>query len=105
MPHHFLDIHVACLKRTMLARAAHGFMFTPQDVQEVMQETDLNQAQIQAWADNFRFRHAGEKERLEYLGPDKQVHDHPSFFGVGKVLNPKLEGSNVTTSHPWESLS
>ena len=60
----------------MLARATQGFMFTPQDVQEVMQETDLNQAQIQVWAENFRFRHAGEKERLEYLGPHKQVCDH-----------------------------
>lgn len=89
MPRRFDDIHVACLKRTMLARAAHGFMFTPQDVQEVMQETDLNQAQIQAWADKFRFRHAGEKERLEYLGPDKQVRDHLPFFGVGKILNSK----------------
>ena len=74
----FLPIHVACLKRTMLARAAHGFMFAPQDVQTVVQETGLNQAQVQVWADHFRMRYAADKERLEYLradGLDKLVRD------------------------------
>ena len=78
----FLPIHVACLKRTMLARAAQGFMFTPEDVQAVIQETGLNQAQVQVWAENFRMRHAGEKERLEYLRADsldKPVRDRFNF--------------------------
>ena len=80
----FLEVHVACLKRTMLARALNGFMFTPQDVQAIVQETGLNQAQVQVWAENFRMRYTTEKERQEYLradGLDKPVRDHLPSLG------------------------
>ena len=50
----FPDSSVACLKRTMLARQPH-FMFTTSDVQNVMKETGLDKAQVQAWADKFRY--------------------------------------------------
>ena len=85
----FLPTHVACLKRTMLARAAQGFMFTPQDVEAVVQETGLNQTQVQVWAEHFRMRYAGEKERLDYLGPDKSVRDTPSYLGIGNFCYSK----------------
>ncbi len=63
----FEDSSIACLKRVMLARAPHGFLFTPQDVQEVAQETGLNLAQVQVWTDNFRTRYTAEKERMDFL--------------------------------------
>ena len=91
----FLPTHVACLKRTMLAWSGQRFMFTPQNVQAIVQETGLNQAQVQVWAENFRMRYTADKERLEYLradGLDKPVRDHPSILGVGKFFDPKLEG-------------
>jgi hypothetical protein len=66
----FEDSSIACLKRVMLTRAPHGFMFTPQDVQVVSQETGLNQAQVQVWIDNFRTRYTTEKERMDFLQVD-----------------------------------
>lgn len=50
----FPDESVACLKRTMLARQP-SFMFTAGDVQDVMNETGLDKAQVQAWTEQFRY--------------------------------------------------
>ena len=91
----FLPTHVACLKRTMLARATQGFMLTSQDVQAVVQETGLNQAQVQVWAENFRMRYTADKERLEYLradGLDKPVRDHLPSLGSRLCSGPSLRG-------------
>lgn len=92
----FLEVHVACLKRTMLARALNGFMFTPQDVQAIVQETGLNQAQVQVWAENFRMRYTTEKERQEFLqanGLDKPVRDHLPSLGLEIFSTPSLRGA------------
>ena len=66
----FPEESVACLKRTMLARAAQDFTFSPADVEAVMKETGLNQAQVQVWVDNFRARHTTSKERMDFLASD-----------------------------------
>lgn len=66
----FPEESVACLKRTMLARAAQEFFLTPADVEAVMKETGLNQAQVQVWVDNFRARHTTSKERMDFLMSD-----------------------------------
>lgn len=50
----FPDSSVTCLKRTMLARQPH-FMFTPSDIENVMKETGLDKAQVQAWTEQFRY--------------------------------------------------
>ena len=87
----FLPIHVACLKRTMLAWSGQRFMFTPQNVQAIVQETGLNQAQIQVWAEHFRMRYATEKDRLDFLkadATDRPVRDHPSSLGSRKCSTP-----------------
>lgn len=66
----FPEESVACLKRTMLARAAQEFTFSPADVEAVVKETGLNQAQVQVWAENFRFRYTTSKERMDFLASD-----------------------------------
>ncbi len=66
----FPDSSIACLKRTMLARAASDFRFTPADVESISRETGLNQAQVQVWAENFRMRYVTEKERIDFLKAD-----------------------------------
>jgi hypothetical protein len=104
----FEDSSIACLKRVMLARAPHGFMFTPQDVQAVVQETGLNQAQVQTWAEHFRMRYTTEKERLDFLQADaleKQVRDHLQSLELNPFSIPNLRGSNVTTCHLWSRKS
>jgi hypothetical protein len=91
----FEDSSIACLKRVMLTRAPHGFMFAPQDVQAVVQETGLNQAQVQVWAEHFRMRYTTEKERLDFLQADaldKSVRDHPPSLGQRLFSGPSLTG-------------
>ncbi len=65
----FPDESVAYLKRVMLSRGS-SFMFTPEDVETIIQETGLNKAQVQVWAENFRMRYATEKERIQFLKTD-----------------------------------
>jgi len=66
----FPEESVACLKRTMLARAAQEFAFSPADVEAVVKETGLNQAQVQVWAEHFRMRYTTSKERMDFLASD-----------------------------------
>ena len=66
----FPEESIVCLKRTMLARAGHEFKFTPADVEEILKETGLNQAQVQVWTDHFRMRYATEKERVDFLSAE-----------------------------------
>ncbi len=65
----FPDESVACLKRVMLSRT-QNFMFTPEDVETIIQETGLNKAQVQVWAENFRMRYSTEKERIQFIEAD-----------------------------------
>ncbi len=66
----FPETSVACLKHTMLVRAASDFRFTPVDVESITKETGLNQAQVQVWADHFRMRYVTVKERIDFLKSD-----------------------------------
>lgn len=63
----FPEEAVACLKRVMLSRAEHDFRFSPADVEAVIRETGLNQAQVQVWGEHFRMRHDTQKERVDFL--------------------------------------
>jgi hypothetical protein len=49
----FTDEHLIPLRRVMLARQP-SFVYTPADVEALVQETGLLKAQIQKWANNFR---------------------------------------------------
>jgi hypothetical protein len=62
----FTDFQAFPLKRVMLTRAP-GFMFSPENVELLVKETGLVQAQVQKWAENFRKRYATENARMEYL--------------------------------------
>jgi hypothetical protein len=70
----FLEIHASCLKRTMLTKSP-AFVFDPADVEALVEETGLNQAQVQQWARTFRFRwgHKSRDEITEHLRSEKQV--------------------------------
>ena len=65
----FPEGSVACLKRMMLIRAPQ-FRFSAGDVEDIVKETGLNQAQVQVWADHFRMRYESEKERTDFLKSD-----------------------------------
>lgn len=64
----FTDAQALPLKRVMLTRQP-TFVFTPEDVDSLVQETGLNKAQIQRWAAHFRERWAGKPldEILDFL--------------------------------------
>ena len=86
----FHESSVACLKHAMLAKAP-TFRFSPEDVQQIIQNTGLNQAQVQVWAENFRMRYVTEKDKLDFLKADaaeKPVRDHPRLwsFRVSKCF-------------------
>ena len=72
----FEDAQVTCLKRAMLTKAKSGFLLDPADVEQIVHESGLNQAQILAWGETFRMRYKTEQERLSFLQADpleKQV--------------------------------
>jgi hypothetical protein len=75
----------------MLSRAPE-FMFSPADVEAIMRQTDLNKAQVQVWAENFRMRYGTEKERMDFLKADggDKVRDHPSSLESGIFSTPEL---------------
>ncbi len=52
---HFTDEMRVPLRRAMLARQP-TFVFTPADIEALVQETGLLKAQIQDWAKHFRNR-------------------------------------------------
>jgi hypothetical protein len=56
----FTDEHLIPLRRVMLARQP-SFVFTPADVEALVQETGLFVSQIQDWAKNFRKRSGTKK--------------------------------------------
>jgi hypothetical protein len=66
----FPEASVACLKRLMLTCASRDFRFNAYDIEAIMQETGLNQAQVQVWAENFRMRYETEKDRMDFLKAD-----------------------------------
>ena len=69
----FTDEMLVPIKRVMLARQP-SFLFTPADVEALLQETGLVKAQVQKWANNFRRIYSTEKERVDFLtadGPEK----------------------------------
>jgi hypothetical protein len=73
----FENEHVAVLKRVMLPRLP-GCYFAPEDVSAVQAETGLNQAQIEKWADNLRFRLSKHEDRPKFLrstGEEEKVRD------------------------------
>jgi hypothetical protein len=70
----FTDEHLIPLKRVMLARQP-TFVFTPADVEALIQETGLLKVQILKWAEKFR----------ERLGT-KSLDDLLAYLsGIGKV--------------------
>jgi hypothetical protein len=86
----FHESSVACLKHAMLARAP-AFMFSPEDVQQIVQNTGLNQAQIQVWAEHFRMRYATEKDRLDFLkadATDRPVRDYLPCLELKTISTP-----------------
>ena len=71
----FEDEHITCLKRVMLPRLPECF-FAPEDYPVIMAETGLNQAQIEQWAWNLRFRLPVAQDREAFLrvtGAPEQV--------------------------------
>ena len=66
----FPESSVACLKRVMLTCSSRDFRFNAYDIETIVKETGLNQAQVQVWADNFRMRYETEKNRMEFLNAD-----------------------------------
>jgi hypothetical protein len=56
----FTDEHLIPLRRVMLARQPN-FVYTPADVEALVQETGLLKAQIQKWAIHFRERSKSKK--------------------------------------------
>ena len=68
----FPEESVSCLKRTMLTRSP-SFVFTTGDVESIMKETGLDKAQVQAWAELFRFRCKFKKfdDTLDFLRSKK----------------------------------
>ena len=58
----------------MLARQPH-FMFTASDVENVIKETGLDKAQVQAWGEQFRYhcKIKTQKEILENLRSTEPV--------------------------------
>jgi len=73
----FQNEHVAVLKRVMLPRLP-GCYFAPEDVSAVQAETGLNQAQIEKWADNMRFRLFKHEDMVMFLrstGEEEKVRD------------------------------
>ena len=87
----FSETSVACLKRTMLANSLGDFRFNASDIEAIMKETGLNQAQVQVWADHFRTRYETQKDRMEFLTTDaldKPVRDHQSSLGPKTLAIP-----------------
>lgn len=80
----FSETSVACLKRTMLACSPRDFRFNAYDVEVIMKETGLNQAQVQVWADHFRMRYETQKDRMDFLQADgfDKVKRPPAISGV-----------------------
>ena len=72
MPPRFPEESITCLKRTMLARQPH-FMFNASDIENVMKETGLDNAQVQDWADHLRMRYKIKKldDTLDFLRSTK----------------------------------
>ncbi len=91
MPPRFPEESVACLKRTMLVRQPH-FMFNANDVENVMKETGLENAQIKVWAEKFRFHYETEKARKGFLESDgiDKVRDHLPSLGSNMFSSPRL---------------
>ncbi len=86
----FPDESVTCLKRVMLSRS-QNFMFTPEDVETIIQETGLNEAQVYVWADNFRIRHSTDEERIRFLKAEpleKSVNFPYINLGVSNFRHP-----------------
>jgi len=54
------------LKERMALRAPE-FKFTEHDVSEITQLTGMSEAQIQKWAEIFRYRYVTVEERLVHL--------------------------------------
>ena len=67
----FQNEHIAVLKRAMLPRLPECY-FTPEDVVKVQAETGLSQAQIEKWADNFRFRLPRPEDRESWLRAEEE---------------------------------
>ena len=87
----FHESSVACLKHAMLTQAP-AFMFSPDDVQQIIRNTGLNQAQVQVWAEHFRMRYLTEKDRLDFLkadAADKPVRDHLPSSGLKIFPGPR----------------
>jgi len=66
----FAEEDVRCLKSTMAARLPDCY-FTREDIESIKSRTRLEDAQIQQWADNLRFRVSAEK-RAAYLVEDEE---------------------------------
>ena len=65
----FEDAHIACLRRTMATRLP-DCLFTREDVQAIVADTGLGEAQIDQWAKHFRARYEPE-QREEFLRSEK----------------------------------
>jgi len=65
----FADVYIVVIKQTMLPRAP-DCLFTEEDVFFIVSQTGLDEAQIQQWAWNFRFRFPPE-ERAKILSESR----------------------------------
>jgi hypothetical protein len=86
MPH-FEDKYITCLKQAMLRRIPECY-FQAEDYPVIMEETGLNQAQIEQWAKHLRARLPVAHDREAFLcstsEPDKVCDD--LRFGVNQTL-------------------
>ena len=67
----FQDAYTTVLKKTLLARAPEC-MFTQEDVKSIQEQTGLSDAQIQRYADHFRYR-VSKDERVACLSEEKSA--------------------------------
>ena len=74
----FEDKHISCLKKVMLQRIPDCY-FVPEDYPGIIEETGLNQAQIEKWAENLRLRLPVPQDRETFLrvtGDAEKVSRH-----------------------------
>ena len=62
----FEDKYISCLKKVMLQRIPDCY-FVPEDYPGIIEETGLNQAQIEQWSWNLRSRLPVPQDREAFL--------------------------------------
>ena len=67
----FEDAHISTLKTAMLQRIPDCY-FVPEDYPGIIRATGLNQAQIEQWARNLRYRFPVAQDREPFLRSNEE---------------------------------